>query len=83
MLIGFSVPVHSLGIIVNMTTKRKVRGNAVVQNTAGRKAQRSPDKFENTAEKLRKILERVDRLPTIDHRSEEEILGYDEFGVPR
>ena len=34
-------------------------------------------------EKLEDILRRVDRLPTLDTRREDEILGYDEHGVPR
>jgi antitoxin VapB len=34
-------------------------------------------------EKLNEILRRVDTLPTLDSRSEDEILGYDEFGAPR
>ncbi len=29
------------------------------------------------------LLRRVDALPTIDSRSEDEILGYDEHGMPR
>ena len=29
------------------------------------------------------ILERVDAMPTIDSRSADEILGYDEHGLPR
>jgi antitoxin VapB len=29
------------------------------------------------------LLRRVDALPTLDARSEEEILGYDENGLPR
>jgi antitoxin VapB len=33
--------------------------------------------------KLLEILNRVDALPTIDHRSADEILGYDENGIPR
>lgn len=44
---------------------------------------RGVDQSESTAEKLRKILERVDRLPTLDNRPGEEILGYDENGAPR
>jgi antitoxin VapB len=36
-----------------------------------------------TREKLEDILRRVDTLPTLDERPEEEILGYDEHGVPR
>lgn len=35
------------------------------------------------AEKLHDILRRVDALPTLDGRSADEILGYDESGVPR
>lgn len=34
-------------------------------------------------EKLEDILRRVDALPTLDARSEDDILGYDEQGVPR
>ena len=31
---------------------------------------------------LKKILSRVDKLPVLDNRSPEEIIGYDESGVP-
>jgi antitoxin VapB len=34
-------------------------------------------------EKLYEILHRVDVLPRVDERSEEEILGFDEQGIPR
>jgi len=32
---------------------------------------------------LREILHRVDQLPILDPRSPEEIIGYDENGLPR
>jgi len=32
---------------------------------------------------VEEILRRVDALPTLDTRSEDEILGYDERGLPR
>lgn len=32
---------------------------------------------------LEEILNRVDRLPILDSRSADEILGYDEHGLPR
>ena len=32
---------------------------------------------------LEDVLRRVDALPTVDTRSEDEILGYDEQGIPR
>ena len=32
---------------------------------------------------LEEILQRVDRLPVLDSRNPEEILGYDEHGLPR
>lgn len=35
-----------------------------------------------TTEKLEDILRRVDALPTLDSRGADEILGYDEHGVP-
>jgi antitoxin VapB len=34
-------------------------------------------------EKIHEILHRVDALPNLDDRSEDEILGYDEHGLPR
>jgi antitoxin VapB len=36
-----------------------------------------------TMEKLEDILRRVDALPTLDTRPEDEILGYDDQGIPR
>jgi antitoxin VapB len=35
------------------------------------------------ASQLRDILRRVDNLPDLDPRSPDEIIGYDEFGLPR
>jgi antitoxin VapB len=35
------------------------------------------------AEKVLDILRRVDSLPTLDKRPEEDILGYDDQGIPR
>jgi len=35
------------------------------------------------AGQLEDLLRRVDALPTLDSRSEDEILGYDEHGMPR
>ena len=35
------------------------------------------------SESIEEILRRVDALPTLDNRSEDEILGYDEHGLPR
>jgi antitoxin VapB len=32
---------------------------------------------------LRAIRERVDRLPELETRSDEDIIGYDEHGIPR
>ena len=36
-----------------------------------------------TREKINEILCRVDALPIEDNRSEDEILGYDENGIPQ
>jgi antitoxin VapB len=32
---------------------------------------------------LQEILDRVDRLPVLDSRTPDEIIGYDEHGLPR
>lgn len=34
-------------------------------------------------ERLNQILQRVDALPELEHRSADEIIGYDENGLPR
>ena len=38
---------------------------------------------ENLIEEVDDILRRVDSLPVLDKRSADEILGYDETGLPR
>ncbi len=35
------------------------------------------------AAQIQEILQRVDALPTLDTRSADEIVGYDENGIPR
>jgi antitoxin VapB len=37
----------------------------------------------NTASQIEEILRRVDQLPVLDSRSPDEIIGYDENGLPR
>jgi antitoxin VapB len=39
-------------------------------------------KAPTTRERIDEILHRVDALPRLDDRSEDEILGYDERGIP-
>ncbi len=36
-----------------------------------------------TIGQIEELLRRVDALPTLDSRPEDEILGYDEHGIPR
>lgn len=36
-----------------------------------------------TTEKLTEILRRIDTLPTLDERPDDEILGYDNQGIPQ
>jgi antitoxin VapB len=37
----------------------------------------------NLASQLGEILQRVDRLPVLDSRTPDEIIGYDQNGLPR
>jgi hypothetical protein len=53
-----------------------------VRKAINRKPQNGQDPV-RVLEKLKKIVEQFDRLPTLDNRSADEILGYDEHGVPR
>jgi len=48
-----------------------------LQRLSGRR--RAP----SAKERVYEILHRVDALPRLDDRSEDEILGYDENGLPR
>ena len=43
----------------------------------------SEQRNRNLAKQLQEILRRVDQLPVLDSRSPEEIVGYDENGLPR
>lgn len=38
---------------------------------------------QNLMDQLEEILQRVDRLPVLDTRTPDEIIGYDENGLPR
>ena len=42
-----------------------------------------PQQNRNVTNQLREILRRVDRLPILNSRSPDEIVGYDENGLPR
>ena len=44
---------------------------------------KSQRRHQITLDQLRDILQRVDRLPVLDSRSPDEIVGYDERGLPR
>jgi len=61
--------------------KRKVqahKGKALfIRNPLARELARKINRA-----KLDEILARVDALPILDNRSMDEILGYDEFGLP-
>jgi antitoxin VapB len=43
---------------------------------------KSQRKSQIVLDQLRDILQRVDRLPILDRRTPEEIVGYDEHGLP-
>ena len=52
----------------------------LVQEHAGTRAPReTPQEF---AARLMRIVKKFDELPTLDHRSADEIIGYDEYGLP-
>jgi uncharacterized protein HemX len=45
-------------------------------------ANRFDNNADRTTRKLGEILNRVDQLPVLDNRSPDEIVGYDESGIP-
>ena len=52
-----------------------------LQQRLVREERRKPDPV--MIEKLREISDRCARRPVLDSRSDEDIIGYDEHGVPR
>lgn len=50
------------------------------ENSQGKDSKR---KNQTLAKEIEDLLRRVDALPTIDSRPEDEILGYDDDGSPR
>ncbi|MGA7461870.1 MAG: hypothetical protein WBW69_16695 [Candidatus Korobacteraceae bacterium] len=61
-----------------MTTNDSKRGDESAKEFVERNQQRRPiDK-----QAIQEILDRVDALPTLDNRTPDEILGYDENGLP-
>jgi antitoxin VapB len=53
-----------------------------IQEALERRRSRDERQYRSTIEELREIAERTGDLPVYDRRSAEEILGYDEKGVP-
>jgi antitoxin VapB len=51
-----------------------------LQEKFDRQARATPDRL--LIESLREISDRCAALPVLDHRSDDEILGYDEHGIP-
>jgi antitoxin VapB len=65
-----------------MTIRRKPH-RTKARKSETRQMQQDPRQAALMLKKLKEILDRFDRLPVLDNRSAEEILGYDENGVPR
>ncbi len=55
-----------------------------IQHSLKERLERLPNRRRGriVSEKLEDILRRVDALPTLDTRPVDEILGYDEHGIP-
>jgi hypothetical protein len=61
-----------------------MNGKSKVDKPESRPGSWSPhDEKTDMRESLKEILGQVDSMPTLDNRSEDEILGYDEHGLPR
>ena len=74
------------GKTVELRERNRVIAHIVpVKEDDGRKAQDSSggDPSRKLKRDLEKILRRVDRLPVLDDRSPDEIIGYDKDGLPR
>ena len=80
--------------IKNETTERLARqvadetGESIteaIQNSLAERWERLKARRHNRSlsRQVEDILKRVDALPTIDPRTADEILGYDEHGLPR
>jgi hypothetical protein len=65
-----------------MPLKGQVKWNAAVPMTDNTQNEPRPSEPEHQRNSVEELLRRVDALPTIDSRAPEEILGYDENGLP-
>ena len=81
-------------IIKNMETERLAREIAAkagesLTETIGKALRERLDRMKKERRnqilsgQLQEILRRVDQLPVLDSRTPDEILGYDEHGLPR
>jgi antitoxin (DNA-binding transcriptional repressor) of toxin-antitoxin stability system len=73
------------GKTVQLRKRNRVLAHIIpMKEDAGRKAQNSSggNPRRKLMRDLEKILRRVDRLPVLDDRSPDEIIGYDKDGLP-
>jgi antitoxin VapB len=55
----------------------------VVKEALREKLDRTVDKRGGLADRIMALAEECSKLPVLDSRTPDEIMGYDEFGVPR
>jgi antitoxin VapB len=60
--------------------KEAIEARALAAGVSVTRPRRSSEEIER---RIKEIAERVAALPILDHRSDDEIIGYDEFGVPK
>ena len=71
---------RELAALTGETMTRAIR-TALEERLAREQAQRG-EAIERKRQDAMEILERIWQLPVLDDRSEDEILGYDEHGLP-
>ena len=71
---------HALA--AELAAEQGVSLNQIVKEALREKRDRMQDKRSRLADRLMEIGQRCSRLPVLDPRSPEEILGYDEHGLP-
>lgn len=60
--------------------KEAIEARALAAGVTVTSPRRSPAEIER---RIKEISERVSALPILDDRSNDEIIGYDEFGIPK
>jgi antitoxin VapB len=66
----------------DLATKRGVTLTEALRQALSAELEREAEKLAERKKRIQAIIEDFQKLPVLDHRTPDEILGYDENGLP-